>query len=58
MPLTVDLPAHFINWLTSPEASFLNGKFAIANWDVDELKARSEEFEQTGLGTLTYTGFP
>jgi len=32
-------------WLASPEAAFLNGRFAWANWDVDELKARAEEVE-------------
>lgn len=53
-----DLPSHFITWLSSPEASFLHGKFACANWDVDELKARKEEFETTPLGTMVYTGFP
>lgn len=26
-------------WATSPEASFLHGRFLWANWDVDELKS-------------------
>ncbi|KXH43071.1 short chain dehydrogenase [Colletotrichum simmondsii] len=41
----VSLPADFLVWVTSPEASFLNGKFVFANWDVEELKARKAEIE-------------
>uniref|UniRef100_A0A4E9DU38 Cupin type-2 domain-containing protein n=1 Tax=Gibberella zeae TaxID=5518 RepID=A0A4E9DU38_GIBZA len=34
-------------WLTSPEAKFLKGKYVWANWDVDELKARAEEIQNS-----------
>jgi len=33
----VKLPGQFAVWLASPEADFLNGRFAWAEWDVDEL---------------------
>jgi hypothetical protein len=42
---TARLPGDFAVWLASPEATFLNGKFVWAQWDVNELltvKARSE----------------
>ncbi|KAF0637721.1 hypothetical protein FPSE5266_07380 [Fusarium pseudograminearum] len=34
-------------WLTSSEAKFLKGKFVWANWDVDELKARADEIQNS-----------
>lgn len=37
------LPAHFVVWLASPEAKFLNGRFLWAAMDVAELKAREVE---------------
>ncbi|KAK7977173.1 oxidoreductase [Apiospora saccharicola] len=43
----VSLPAGFMLWLASPEAAFLKGKFLWSNWDVDELKARAEEIENS-----------
>ncbi|KAF3031502.1 hypothetical protein E8E12_000854 [Didymella heteroderae] len=44
MPMdTVDLPAHFLVWLSTSIARFLNVKTVWANWDVDELKAEAEE---------------
>ena len=39
----IDLPGHFCVWLASLQADFLHGRFAWAEWDVDEsiaLKAR------------------
>jgi len=39
---TLKLPAHFMVWLASPEASFLSGKLVWANWDVEELKTQAE----------------
>lgn len=57
MDQPVDLPGHFVVWLSSPEAQFLNGKFACANWDIDELLARKSEFETTNLGTLVFKEF-
>ncbi|KAK4156570.1 hypothetical protein C8A00DRAFT_40963 [Chaetomidium leptoderma] len=51
----VSLPGSFILWLASPEARFLKGRFLFSNWDIDELKARRNEFEsgeqfKVGLG--------
>lgn len=43
--VTDDLPGNFLVWVTSPEGEFLKGKFVWVNWDVDELKARTEELK-------------
>ncbi|KAH7466337.1 hypothetical protein FOMA001_g16582 [Fusarium oxysporum f. sp. matthiolae] len=53
---TVELPAHFIVWLTSVEAEFLKGKFVWANWDAQELLARAEEIKSTMLLRVTLNG--
>jgi hypothetical protein len=45
-------------WLSSPEAAFLNGKFAFANWDVDELKAHQDEVKGSRLLEMWLHGFP
>jgi len=58
MPILVDLPGQFCVWLASPEASFLRNKFAWANWDVDELMARSEEIQGSRLFTWLLEGVP
>ena len=34
-------------WLASPEAAFLAGRLVWANWDVEELKARAKEIEES-----------
>jgi hypothetical protein len=54
----VSLPASFILWLASPEARFLKGKFLWANWDVEELKARSKELESTTQLNVQVVGWP
>ncbi|RAL17618.1 SDR family NAD(P)-dependent oxidoreductase [Aspergillus homomorphus CBS 101889] len=55
---TVQLPAHFTVWLTSPDAAFLKGRQVWANWDVEELKAKAAEI-QAGLQlTATIDGWP
>jgi hypothetical protein len=43
-------------WLASPEARFLNGKFVWVNWDIDELKARADEIQNSSLLTLALDG--
>jgi hypothetical protein len=48
--LIANLPASFMVWAASKEARFLNGKFAWANWDVDELKAAAAAIEGSLLG--------
>ncbi|KAI9899783.1 hypothetical protein N3K66_006244 [Trichothecium roseum] len=52
----VELPAHFCVWLASSEAAFLKNKFAWANWDVEELRSRAEEIEETNLLTVGLDG--
>jgi NAD(P)-dependent dehydrogenase (short-subunit alcohol dehydrogenase family) len=41
----VQLSGQFVVWLASDEANFLRGRFVWANWDVEELVARKQEFE-------------
>lgn len=53
---TVELPAHFIVWSASDEATFLRNKFVWANWDVEELKARAEEIQTSFLLRVTLNG--
>tara|TARA_R110002003_G_scaffold1035_6_gene22101 strand:- start:5101 stop:6009 length:909 start_codon:yes stop_codon:yes gene_type:complete len=52
------LPASFMVWLASSEARFLKGKYLWANWDVDELKARSKEIESGPLLSIGLQGWP
>ncbi|KAF7716067.1 Uncharacterized protein PECH_008711 [Penicillium ucsense] len=55
---TVDLPGNFTVWLTSPEAAFLSGRCAWANWDVDELKDKADEIKSGLLLTSGIYGWP
>lgn len=54
----VELPAYFHVWLASPESDFLKGKFVWVNWDVDELKERSEEIKNSLLLRVLLHGVP
>lgn len=54
----VSLPASFSVWLASPEASFLKGKFLWTNWDVDELKAKAKEIEESNQLSIGLGGWP
>lgn len=45
-------------WAASKEAKFLNGKFAWANWDVDELKAAAATIEGSDKFTTGLLGWP
>jgi hypothetical protein len=54
----VRLPAHFAVWLASDAAAFLRGKFVWSNWDVDELKAKAKEIEETAILTAGVVGWP
>ncbi|KAK4442927.1 hypothetical protein QBC34DRAFT_362866 [Podospora aff. communis PSN243] len=54
----VSLPASFVLWLSSLEARFLKGKYLWANWDVDELKARSTELAATQELNIGLVGWP
>lgn len=49
----VQLPAHFLVWMASPEAAFLRGRAVWANWDVEQLKAKKE----LGEGLFMTAGF-
>ncbi|KAL2853961.1 hypothetical protein BJX68DRAFT_254003 [Aspergillus pseudodeflectus] len=55
-PDTVQLPAHFLVWLASDEATFLKGKFVWANWDVQELMARADKIQQSMLLRVSLNG--
>jgi hypothetical protein len=54
----VSLPASFNVWLASDEARFLKGKYLWTNWDVDELKARAKEIEESTQFTIGLVGWP
>ncbi|KAI0838422.1 putative NADP(+)-dependent dehydrogenase [Hypoxylon sp. FL0890] len=54
----VQLPAHFIVWMASPEAAFLNGRSAWANWDVEELKGQAESIKSGQQYTAGIYGWP
>lgn len=56
--LAVALPAHYFVWAASPEAAFAQGRMTIANWDVDELKARRDEFKDQWAWTANVIGYP
>ncbi|KAF2654657.1 short-chain dehydrogenase/reductase [Lophiostoma macrostomum CBS 122681] len=45
----VDLPAAFSVWASTPAASFLHGRFVWAQWDVEELSGRKQDFEDQGF---------
>ncbi len=57
---SADLPASFIVWMCSPEASFLRGggKCVWCNWNVDELKARKDELSKPGQLAVVMNGWP
>ncbi|KAK7962719.1 short chain dehydrogenase [Apiospora aurea] len=55
---TVQLPAHFLVWMASPEAAFLRGCTTWANWDVDELKAQKEKIGDGLFMTAGFKGLP
>ncbi|KAL8842835.1 MAG: hypothetical protein Q9176_002471 [Flavoplaca citrina] len=52
LPMPVTLPAHFMLWLSSPEAAFLNGKLVWANWDVGDLKAVGSKLQGSSQLTI------
>ena len=54
----VQLPAHFMLWLSSPEAAFLKGRLVWANWDVDELKSQVKEIQSGQQSTSGIIGWP
>lgn len=43
-------------WLSSPEAEFLKNRFVWANWDAEELIARSKEIADDQLLLKIYLG--
>ncbi|KAH6638559.1 hypothetical protein BKA67DRAFT_596360 [Truncatella angustata] len=54
----VQLPAHFLVWMSSSEATFLKGRSVWANWDVDELKAQAKEIKSGVQMTAGINGWP
>ncbi|RFU82086.1 short chain dehydrogenase [Trichoderma arundinaceum] len=55
---TLELSGDFGVWAVSDEATFLKGKMAWVNWDVDELKAKKDEIANSGLLTVALEGWP
>jgi hypothetical protein len=45
-------------WLASPEARFLKEKFLWANWDVEELKSKAKELEESNDLSIGLNGWP
>ncbi|PQE21494.1 short chain dehydrogenase protein [Rutstroemia sp. NJR-2017a BBW] len=54
----VQLPAHFLVWMASPEAAFLRGRCTWANWDVEELKAQKDKILRGLFMTAGFKGLP
>ena len=54
----MSLSAHFLLWLVSEEARFLNGRFVCANWDVEEMKAKAKEIETSRILGVNLHGWP
>lgn len=55
----MELPAHFLVWLASPEAAFLKGKYVWMNWDVKEMIDRKDEIENdNNLLRVNLNGVP
>jgi len=43
-------------WLTTDEAKFMNGRFFMADWSVDELIARKDEITRENKLTFGFIG--
>lgn len=57
--LVENLPADFSVWLVAnPAADFLKGRLVWANWDVEELKSKSQEFLEKDLMKSGVRGYP
>jgi len=54
----VQLPAHFLVWMASPEAAFLRGRCTWANWDAEELKAQKTMILEGLFMTAGFKGLP
>ncbi|RYP69944.1 hypothetical protein DL771_005804 [Monosporascus sp. 5C6A] len=54
----VQLPAHFLVWMVSPEATFLRGRCTWANWDIEELKAQKAKTLEGLFMTAGFKGLP
>lgn len=54
----VRLPASFMVWVASPEATFLKGRYLWANWDVDELKSMEADLEGSSKLRMGLMGWP
>ncbi|KAL1621019.1 hypothetical protein SLS56_009435 [Neofusicoccum ribis] len=49
----VSLAGGFAVWLASPAASFLKGKFVMSTWDVEEMIAQKDKFEDPDFSVIT-----
>jgi NAD(P)-dependent dehydrogenase (short-subunit alcohol dehydrogenase family) len=51
------LAGQFLAWAATEEATFLNGRFVWAEWDVEELKAKKDEMLERDMLLTTIDGF-
>lgn len=51
-----DVAGQFLVWVATEEAKFLSGRFAWAEWDIDELQERKQEILEKDLLLLTLDG--
>ncbi|SPQ23048.1 efb6c869-e10b-4306-a9b9-7bda8d414611 [Thermothielavioides terrestris] len=54
----ISLAGDFLVWMASPEAAFLRGRLAWANWDVEELKQQAESIQAGPRFTTGIVGWP
>jgi NAD(P)-dependent dehydrogenase (short-subunit alcohol dehydrogenase family) len=54
----MSLPADFVVWLASPEASWLKGRFVWSGWDVKALLAKKEQILAGNDLTIQLAGWP
>ncbi|KAF4307317.1 putative short-chain dehydrogenase reductase sdr protein [Botryosphaeria dothidea] len=47
------LAGGFAVWLASPAAAFLKGRFVMSTWDVEEMMAQKDKFEDPEFGVIT-----
>ncbi|KAK3353796.1 hypothetical protein B0T25DRAFT_581489 [Lasiosphaeria hispida] len=51
------MAGQFYAWAATKEADFLSGRFAWAEWDIEELKAKKDEILEKDLLLMTVDGF-
>ncbi|KAH8808255.1 hypothetical protein F5884DRAFT_362111 [Xylogone sp. PMI_703] len=55
----IEMSTNYAVWLASPEGDFLRNRFSWSAWDVDELRAKKDEYEKNPfLLVLGLNGWP